>query len=1148
MTDAPGNPARPPAPPAVDVTVIVVTRGPTDHLPVTLDALARQTHRPQRVMLVDAAVASGEDDAAELARLVERVGAVADTTSEQTPSGTASSGPASSGPSSSGPASPERAPDAPRVELVRAPGARTFGHAVRTGLARLARVDGESRPGSGPGWLWLLHDDSAPEPTALAELLAAVEIAPSVAIAGCKQHTWSDPARVLEVGVSTSRFGRRMTGLDTPEVDQGQHDGREDVLGVGIAGALVRRDVWDELGGTDPALGPYGDGLDLSRRARLAGHRVIVVPSAVVRHARTSLGNRPGWDRRRSVQARREAYLYSQLVGVPLLLVPVVALLAVGSGVVRALGRFATKEPHLVLAELAAPWAVLLRPGRLIASRRNAARTRRLPRRTLRPLQVTWRDVFAQARDRRLTAAEQRRTRRAPSELELREMAVLRTRRRAGLAVVVLISGALTVWLFGPLIASVASGDRLTGGTLELGDAGLGALWAAVTSGWVPGGLGAPGPPEPLLTVLVPLTALTGTVGHAAALVLLGSLVLAAIGAWYAAGAATRSVTLRAWAALVWTAAPPLLVGLNQVRLGAVLAHVALPWVLLGTARAIGVARVDAVESGLVGGRSDGGTPEVLRAVRTADPSLAGAAGAGLAFAVAVAGAPVLLPFGLLALLGVAAFARRRGHLAWVALPALVLQGPVIVHAVGRWADGGWRVLLADPGAPLAAGEPVPGWQYLLGLPVELPQWVVLPEPYATLAPWGIVGVVAVVAVLALAVPGPAGRGARAGWLLAACGVVAAVVAARVEVAVAPVTGSPGTDTPSGAVLVTAWPGAGVSLAVAGLLAAALAGAVGVREAMARHSFGWRQVGVGTVAVVAVLGPVAGLGTWSWHVHDAGPAPGVNEIPVVPAVGRQMQSPPQYARILSVTVDDHGAVLATLMRHDGVQLTETSRTVEARRVAGPVGDAVAVPPDDADVELADVAARLVTGTGQTVAADLHALGVAAVLVAPTTDDATAAGADARARLVGVVDSTLGLDRVTSAESGILWRVGVEGQAGGAAWARLVVAGSGSEGALIDVVPAGHGRVDTQLPAGDVNRLLVLAERADAGWWATLDGTRLRTVETTWRQAFEVGPDGGHLVVEHAAPGHRPWLVLQAAVLLATVLLALPIRRRRGGLR
>ncbi|MBX9247207.1 glycosyltransferase family 2 protein, partial [Actinotalea ferrariae] len=434
-------------------------------------------------------------------------------------------------------------------------------------------------------WLWLLHDDSAPAPTALAELVRAVEVAPSVAVAGCKQHSWWAPVRVLEVGFSTSRFGRRMTGIDEPEVDQGQHDGREDVLAVGIAGALVRRDVWDELGGTDPALGPYGDGLDLSRRARLAGHRVVVVPRAVVRHAQASLAqpvggavlNRPGWDARRSAQARREAYLHQQLTGVPVGLVPVVVLLALVSGVVRGLGRFLTKEPHLVVAELAAPWAVLLRAGRVVRARRRAGATRRLRRGSLRPLQVTWRDVVRQERDRRLAAAERRRLRSTPSELEITELATLRARRRGTLAVVLVGAVAISAVVVGPLVTRVLAGARLTGGTLGFGDADRAELWNAATSGWVAGSLGHAGPSDPFLLVLLPFAAVVGTAGLAAALLVLGSLVLAALGAWFAAGAATRSVVLRAWAVLVWTAAPALLLGLAQARLGAVVAHAALP-------------------------------------------------------------------------------------------------------------------------------------------------------------------------------------------------------------------------------------------------------------------------------------------------------------------------------------------------------------------------------------------------------------------------------------------------------------------------------------------------------------------------------------------------------------------------------------------
>ena len=235
----------------------------------------------------------------------------------------------------------------PALRVVRTPGARTFGHAVRRAL--------DADDGHPTTWLWLLHDDSAPAPSALAELVRAVSHAPSVAVAGVKQRTWTDPERLLEVGVRTSRSGRRMTDVEPGELDQGQHDGREDVLGVGIAGALVRRDVWTDLGGTDPLLGPFGDGFDLSRRARLAGHRVIVVPSAVVRHAQAGYlglrsdaiepGSRPvdrdgdgeddRADPRRSFAARRRALVHSRLVSAPLPLVPVVALAALLGAVLR---------------------------------------------------------------------------------------------------------------------------------------------------------------------------------------------------------------------------------------------------------------------------------------------------------------------------------------------------------------------------------------------------------------------------------------------------------------------------------------------------------------------------------------------------------------------------------------------------------------------------------------------------------------------------------------------------------------------------------------------------------------------------------------------------------------------------------------------
>ena len=56
------------------------------------------------------------------------------------------------------------------------------------------------------------------------------------------------------------------------------------VLAVGSAGMLVRRDVWDQLGGFDPRLKLFRDDVDFCWRVQAAGYRVQVVTDAVLYH------------------------------------------------------------------------------------------------------------------------------------------------------------------------------------------------------------------------------------------------------------------------------------------------------------------------------------------------------------------------------------------------------------------------------------------------------------------------------------------------------------------------------------------------------------------------------------------------------------------------------------------------------------------------------------------------------------------------------------------------------------------------------------------------------------------------------------------------------------------------------------------------
>lgn len=1141
--DLPDLPATSSVPVTAPVTAVVVTAGLTPYLPRTLEALAAQTRRPLQVLLVDVGGPAGVADVLDQAFA-----------------------------------------SVPGVRTARAQiPVRTFGEAVTDGLDRLAVGGGAPSP-----WVWLLHDDSAPAPEALAELVRAVNQAPSVVVAGAKQRTWTDPERLLEVGVRTTRSGRRVTDIEPGELDQGQHDGRTDVLGVGIAGALVRRDVWDALGGTDPALGIFGDGFDLSRRARLAGHRVVVVPGAVVRHAQAGFhglrrdpvdgalvdldgdGEPDAGDAQRSFAARRRSLVHARLVGAPWWGLPFVAVAGLFAAPVRALMQLALSAPDLAAAELTGGWSALARPGAIWRARARARRTARLPRRTLWALQATWREVWVAARDRRLTRADLGSAGARASELELAELAAIARRRRTVFAVLTLALVAAVVVALGGLLAPVLAGGRLSGGALAFSQTTWHPLWSAATSGWVTSGLGLSGPTDPVLRVLAVLAApLHGDLQPVVAGLLLGGVLLAGWSAWAAAGAATRSVSVRAWAAVVWALAPPMLLAVASGRVGAVLAHITVPLVALGLARALGVQRVDRVVSGLATVRAvadeDAPAPEephpevALRSAplpveqapafggRTPTRSVAALGGAALAAALAVAGAPVLLVPLVLVCVVVAAAAGRRGlRVLVVPVPALVLAGPLLVAAAGRGVAGA-RLLLAEPGLASTA-TPADAVLRLLGVPSTgtaalVPGWV---PPWVQVA-WPVLagGLVLVLAVLAFARGGGAARAVRVGWLVALIGlatatVLAAVPAVRTADQVGP-----------------AWGGAAVSLALAGLLTAGLVGADGASARLAAHAFGWRQPVAAGLVVVAALAVLLSAGSWVWQMRaGTGLALHVTDQRVVPAVAQQAFAAPAASRVLLVEAGDASdPVRWQLVRGDGVQLVDQAASASTRALQGPLTSARLTAPDEATQEVQGLVAALATGAGTDVSAPLGALGVAHVQVpalTPGVTDDDPAG-QARALLVARLDATAGLQRVTEGVTGTLWRVAAPAADANrpvvTSWARLVAAGAdpGVPTTTAEPVASDGSQVDATVAPADGERTLVLAERRAAGWHAWLDGRPLVAAAEGWRQGFTV-PAGasGQLEVRYVDPGRVPWLVAQGGVGLLALLVALPLRRRRAG--
>lgn len=225
---------------------------------------------------------------------------------------------------------------------------RDTGFAAAVQAAVSAAIERWGDPG---GWIWVLHDDCAPDPKCLATLLTAAEASPSAGVLGPLALDWDDPRLVVEAGLSTDSSGHRQTGLGPSEVDWSRlgrdYEQSTEVLAVPSAGMLVRRELWEKLGGFDPAITLLREDIDFGWRANRAGSIVLCVPAARMRHARAVTGGLRRVDAPRASTASVErsqavrtflvnCSLLSFVVGVPRLVL-LSLLRALGFGMQRRL-------------------------------------------------------------------------------------------------------------------------------------------------------------------------------------------------------------------------------------------------------------------------------------------------------------------------------------------------------------------------------------------------------------------------------------------------------------------------------------------------------------------------------------------------------------------------------------------------------------------------------------------------------------------------------------------------------------------------------------------------------------------------------------------------------------------------------------------
>ncbi|GAA2545949.1 MULTISPECIES: glycosyltransferase family 2 protein [Streptomyces] len=807
-------------------------------------------------------------------------------------------------------------------------------------------------------WLWLLHDDCAPEPDALARLLRVVENEyelgrDDVAVVGPKLRGWYDRRQLLEVGVSIANSGRRWTGLDRREQDQGQHDHVRPVLSVSTAGMLVRRDVFDRLGGFDRHLPLMRDDVDLCWRAHSAGYRVLVAPDAVVRHAEAASRERRTVDcvGRTSASPHKvdkAGAVYTLLVNTRTAALPWVLLRLVLGTLLRTLAYLVGKVPGQAVDEIRGLMGTLLRPERILAGRRHRG-SPRIDKGELRALlpppgatvRVTVEQVASSLvgrSDPEVTSGAGRHGGAIESGPGGDDADFLQVEQFARLKRIARKPGPVLFLVL--LLASLAAcrallgGGALAGGALLPAPADSGELWARYTDAWHTVGAGGTGSAPPYLAVVAAFASLLlGSTGLAVTILLVCSVPLAGLTAYFASRPLVESRLLRAWAAVAYAFLPAATGALAGGRIGTAVLAVLLPL----------VARAGIAASGLT---NPAGTRGSWRATWAY----------ALLLTVTTAFTPIVWPIALV--LGLGVLALRRTDITAYALRFLAQLGaPLLVLAP-------WSLSLLPFGffreAGLEYGPSAASALDLLGAS---------PGGPGTVSGLLLIGLV--LAALAALLRAERRTAILTAWAAALVGLVFAVLSNN-----------------------STWAGPATLVYGIAVLAAATLGADGARARVAEQSFGWRQPVAALIALACAVGPLLAAAGWMIRGADG---PVERRDPVqVPAFVAEESGTRDQARTLVLDSDSAARVGYMLVRGSGVRM----------------GDAEIAAVDGENARLDKVVANLVAGSGADQADQLGGFAVRYVLVHQ----------GAPREVTRVLDATPGLTRLSQQAGGALWRV------------------------------------------------------------------------------------------------------------------------------
>ncbi len=448
----------------------------------------------------------------------------------------------------------------PQAHVVRLAANRGFGAAANRAPAVV----------NGASFYLFCHDDVYLEPDAVSALVAEA-FRSNAGVVGPKFVDWDEPEMLLDVGRAIDKFAFPAPVAEAGELDQAQHDAVRDTFAVDGATMLVRADLFEAIDGFPSDFSAYEEDTDLCWRAHLAGARVVVTPSAVVRHREATLRSVPAEERLRSQYAHRaRMVLTNYSTGHLLRVLPQAVLFSLGDLVLNLLAFRLVRAADVALAWT---WNLSHLRGSL-ARRAQVKQFRRATDSDIRNYQVGGsarvtafvRGTVGEGAARFNTGAQQSRTvvqrlREGPSQIAALS---------AVLVAIVLIIGSRSIIL----------GDIPVVREFSATTAPWSSMLREYWNGWRTTGLGATSATPTLVGIMGVLsTALFGGEGLVRNLLIIGCLPAGVLGAWWMARGGSSSKT-RALMMVAYVITPVPYNAIAEGRWGALGLWAALPWIV----------------------------------------------------------------------------------------------------------------------------------------------------------------------------------------------------------------------------------------------------------------------------------------------------------------------------------------------------------------------------------------------------------------------------------------------------------------------------------------------------------------------------------------------------------------------------------------